>query len=171
MKVSAKTRYAARILLALAHVQEKVAGTSCSSSTESLSTLKTSPSKTWSPPSPVSSHLLAEKTGVTVQFTEQILKALKRGGLTTSTRGAAGGHSLTRAPELISLGEVVRIMEGGIQLANCVTPKGTCSDKENACERAEHCAMRSAWSHVTQALEDTLAGISLADLVNAKKEL
>ncbi|MFI3272074.1 MAG: Rrf2 family transcriptional regulator [Pseudomonadota bacterium] len=204
MKVSAKTRYAARILLALARAQEKTTSYVPSAQPENaenaslvnematnsddyahLCDAYAHPYNTYADPcdayarpcdevpkpSPVSSHVLAQETGVTVQFTEQILKALKHGGLTTSTRGAAGGHSLTRSPELISLDEVMQIMEGGIQLANCVTSKGTCSGSKTACERAGDCAMRHAWSHVTHALEDTLAKISLADLLKFKSDL
>lgn len=183
MKVSAKTRYAARILLALARAQGKTASHSPFAQPKNAenaplvdekatnSGADASTCDTWAKPLPVSSHALAQETGVTVQFTEQILKALKRGGLTTSTRGAAGGHTLTRAPELISLDEVMRIMEGGIQLASCVASQGTCSGPNTACERADECAMRHVWSHVTDALEGTLAKISLADLVTWKKDL
>lgn len=144
MKVSAKTRYAARILLALANGEDG---------------------------RPVSSSLVAQRTGVTVQFTEQILKDLKRGGLTTSLRGATGGHLLTRSPEYISLAEIVCIMEGGVQLAACLSSKEVCSgikDTPSTCERADSCAMRIAWGQVTLALEKTLAGISLADLLTMR---
>lgn len=170
MKVSAKTRYAARILLALAGGYDNRVGISpMRSFTAGASSLKDGRDaalKGEAKPVPMNSHAVAEKTGVTVQFTEQILKALKRGGLTTSTRGAAGGHSLTRAPELITLGEVVRVMEGGVQLASCAMSKEICDNDLYLCERAQNCVMRNVWIHVTKALEDTLDSISLADLLS-----
>ena len=71
MKLSAKTRYAARILFYMA---------------------KHNPSE------PVSSNLLAAKTGISSQFIEQILRQLRLAGITGSVRGAKGGHTLLRKP-------------------------------------------------------------------------
>lgn len=136
MKLAAKTRYAARILLALAELQEN----------ELLTTTQ-----------------LAHRTGITPQFIEQILKALKKGGLTQSTRGAAGGHALTRSPEEISLEEIVRLMEGGIQLALC------CRDGY-PCPRTATCPTKGAWLKATQALEMALRDISVADLMPSPEE-
>ena len=84
MKLSAKTRYAARILLDLAR-HEKA--------------------------EPVPATRLSQHTGVSVQFIEQILKPLKLAGLTQSTRGASGGHSLAKKPADITLADVVHLME------------------------------------------------------------
>lgn len=92
MKLSARTRYAARILLDLA--RHKDAG-------------------------PVAATKLSQHTGVSVQFIEQILKPLKQAGLTVSTRGVNGGHALGKAAAQISLGEIVRLMEDGIYLTLC----------------------------------------------------
>ncbi len=135
MKLAAKTRYAARILLALAMHGEGA---------------------------PMTTTSLSERTGVTVQFIEQILKTLKRGGLTRSTRGAAGGHTLARKPDDISLGDIVRLMEGGIQLTVC------CTGEPNACSRKSDCLTRSAWIKASQALESALDDTSLTALMSGE---
>ncbi len=133
MKLSAKTRYAARILLELAR-HGKVG--------------------------PIAATRLSQHTGVSVQFIEQILKPLKQAGLTTSTRGASGGHALAKAPHNISLGEVVRLMEGGINLT-------LCSSEENAnCPSRAHCATRKAWMKVSRSLERELDSITIMDLLH-----
>ena len=135
MKLSAKSRYAARILIELAKETSH---------------------------NPMSASTLSLNTGVSVQFVEQILKPLKQKGLTKSIRGAAGGHRLARAAADITLGEVVRLMEGGIQLTVC------CSDKKvNACPRAKTCPTRSAWKHVSTALEKELEEITIASLLQS----
>lgn len=133
MKLSAKARYASRILLELA----KHKGSA-----------------------PMSAALLSQHTGVSVQFVEQILKPLKQNGLTRSVRGAAGGHRLARPVEDISLGEVVRLMEGGIQLSVC------CGEKANDCPRRDGCLTRRAWLQVSHSLERELDSITLAALLH-----
>lgn len=133
MKLSARTRYAARILLDLARLDKT---------------------------GPVAATRLSQHTGVSVQFIEQILKPLKQAGLTKSTRGASGGHSLAASPDKVTLGEVVRLMEGGINLT-------LCSSEETAtCSSRGRCPTRNAWVKVSRALESTLDEITLQDLLN-----
>jgi len=132
MKLSARSRYASRILLELAKHREA---------------------------SPMSATTLSQYTGVSVQFVEQILKPLKQSGLTVSVRGAAGGHRLARSADEISLGEVVRLMEGGITLTVC------CGETAKACPRKDGCLTRRAWVHLSTTLERALDAISLASLL------
>mgnify|MGYP003591215162 CR=1 FL=1 len=133
MKLSARSRYASRILLELAK-HKSVA--------------------------PMSAAMLSQHTGVSVQFVEQTLKPLKQNGLTQSIRGAAGGHKLARPAESITLGEVVRLMEGGIFLTVC------CGEKANNCPRREGCLTRKAWIQVSRSLEKELDSITLATLAH-----
>ncbi len=136
MKLSARSRYAARILLELARHKS---GT------------------------PMSAAVLSQHTGVSVQFVEQILKPLKQKGLTKSVRGAAGGHRLAKKPEDITLGEVVRLMEGGIQLTVC------CGEKAGDCPRKDGCLTRKAWVQVSRTLENELDSINLASLLHGEQ--
>ncbi len=138
MKLSARSRYASRILLELAKHMEKP---------------------------PMSAASLSRQTGVSVQFVEQILKPLKQSGLTRSIRGAAGGHRLARPASEISLGEVVRLMEGGIRLTVC------CGERADECPRKEGCLTRRAWMRVSDALEQELDSISLASLLQSDAEV
>lgn len=133
MKLSARTRYAARILLDLARLSGS---------------------------GPVAATRLSHHTGVSVQFIEQILKPLKKAGLTVSTRGASGGHSLAKLPKQITLGEVVRHMEGGIHLTLCST------DESSVCASMDHCPTRNAWSRVSRSLENELDAITIQDLLD-----
>lgn len=83
MKLSAKTRYAARILLYLAKYGIE---------------------------RPISSSKLATQTGISSQFIEQILRQLRLAGITGSIRGARGGHVLLRKPEDLTFGCIVKLM-------------------------------------------------------------
>lgn len=60
---------------------------------------------------PLQANRIAEKHGIPANFLVQILHDLKRAGLVASTRGAAGGYRLTRAPHEITLREVVEVFE------------------------------------------------------------
>jgi len=74
---------------------------------------------------------LAELQGISVPYLEQLIAAMRKGGLVNSTRGAQGGYTLARAPEDISVGEVLRILEGSTALVDCVGYESF--DCENAC--------------------------------------
>lgn len=139
MKISARTRYAARLLLCLAHHGNA------------------SPMKTTS---------ISETTGISVQFIEQIIKPLKKSGLIASVRGAAGGHMLTKTAKEVTMGDVVRIMEDGIDLTHCCkteTPKD--------CPRADDCLTRAVWLRASKALEEELDSITLAEVLTQNVSL
>jgi Rrf2 family protein len=131
MKLSARSRYAARLLLTLAIHEENA---------------------------PVSTNSLAELTGISAQFIEQIIRPLKQAGFITSTRGAAGGHRLGTSPAEITLGGIVRTIEGSTNIASCL-------DCETVCERSDDCLTRSAWERASRAMERELDAITLSALM------
>lgn len=100
MKISAKARYAVRLLLDLAMHTDQ---------------------------GPVRTADLSEHTGISVRFIEQILQPLKKAGLVRSTRGAAGGYMLSADPAQVSMARVVRIIEGNLCLTHCCEDPGSCS--------------------------------------------
>lgn len=130
MKLSAKSRYASRILLDLALHNEGV---------------------------PHRVNDISDRTGITVPFIEQIIKPLKHAGLVASKRGAAGGHQLKRSADMITLGDIVRIMEGSVELSACLSAPDVCG-------RAEDCLTRAAWQRATDAMLRELDTITLAEL-------
>ena len=105
MKLSAKSRYAARILLDLAMQDSGV--------THRVTDI-------------------SERTGITMPFIEQIIKPLKKAGMVASKRGAAGGHQLHRDPADITLGELVRTMEITVELSACLSDPASC-EKTGVC--------------------------------------
>ena len=134
MKLSARTRYAVRILVKLGRHGND---------------------------SPLKTTSLSESSGVSVQFIEQILRPLKKAGLIESMRGAAGGHMLAKAPSTISVGDVIRIMEGHIGLTVC------CDQKlADDCLRKDFCTTRNVWIKASQVLANELDSISLQDIID-----
>lgn len=132
MKLSARARYASRLLLDLALNADRA---------------------------PLNTSRLSEHTGISVKFIEQIIKPLKQAGLVRSVRGAAGGHILVGDPDEITLGQVVRIMEGGINLTHCC-------DDPSECARAGECRTREAWVNISRILERELDAITLTNLLD-----
>jgi Rrf2 family protein len=90
---------------------------------------------------------------------EQILKPLKRAGITSSVRGALGGHVLVPAPDQVTIADVVRIMEGGVSLALCN------GEHSATCRRFNDCLSKKAWNSLSGKLEHSMSEISLSDLL------
>jgi Rrf2 family protein len=111
---------------------------------------------------PVSLSEVARIQGISQGYLEQVASALRRAGLLISRRGAAGGYILARKPEAITVGDVIRVLEGEIVPMTCVTDKYTC---DTPCAREGQCATRDVWLTVRMQLEETLDGTTLADLV------
>jgi len=132
MKLSTKSRYGTRILLELARHRNK---------------------------GPLSNGMISKIQNIPVKYLEQLIRTLKQADLVTSIRGPKGGHIITKSPEMITLGEIVRIFETQTDLVACI------STPEN-CEMSDDCKVRLAWEEATQALFEKLDDISIADLLD-----
>src|SRR5689334_15095774 len=73
---------------------------------------------------PIQIHDIAERQAIPVKFLEQILLALKRFGFVQSRKGPGGGYALAKPPETITLGAVVRAMDGPLAPISCVSVSG-----------------------------------------------
>ena len=115
------------------------------------------------PPSgaPTPMTRIAAGANVPRKFLELILADLREAGLLHSTRGKMGGYRLARPSHLISLGEVVRVIEGPLALVPCVsrTAYRRCLD----CHDEASCAIRHAMMRVRDETARILDGTSLAD--------
>ena len=94
-------------------------------------------------------------------YLEQIIAPLRVAGLVEATRGLHGGYRLARNPAEISVGDVVRWLEGPIALVECTTE----GYQAGACEREAGCTSRGVWKQVSDAINDVLNTLTLADLI------
>lgn len=108
---------------------------------------------------PVRIRAICESQGVPSRFLVHILLQLKAAGIVTTTRGVGGGYRLARGPEEITLLDVHQAVEGRATTAGSVT-SGLAKKSRAAA------VLASAWSEATRAEAETLAGITLADLVD-----
>ncbi len=114
-----------------------------------------------SPPIPM--NRIAEHAQVPRKFLELILADLREAGFLHSHRGKAGGYCLSRPTHLISLGEIIRVIEGPLALVPCVsrTAYRRCAD----CKDEAACAIRQAMARVRDETARILDGTSLADAI------
>ena len=110
---------------------------------------------------PASLTEIAEQESLPRAYLEQLVISLRDADLVHSTRGAHGGYELTRAPEQIQMGEVLRALEGPIAPMICA------SDDEihTTCERTGYCTVNFMWIKVRDAISGALDSMTLADLV------
>ena len=108
---------------------------------------------------PQSIKAIAEREGIPEAYLEQLIAVLKREKLVTSTRGAQGGYMLARGPAQITVGEVLRALEGGLGLVECL-------DEEDACGKSCACPSRIVWLKLRDGLNAIMDGISLQDMVD-----
>jgi Rrf2 family protein len=111
---------------------------------------------------------LAQRGDIPEKFLEQVLLTLKKGGFVDSKRGISGGYFLSKAPEDITVGEIIRFIEGPIEPIVCAGRK----DYEG-CKDVASCVFRDLWSQVYTATSLVVDTVSLAELtrrVEAKKK-
>lgn len=109
---------------------------------------------------PTSVRDIAERTGLPQPYLEQILLALKGAGLVRSKRGVGGGYILARAPELISLGQIVSAVDGPIQAGDFGEPH-----QNGACDHEGQCILLAVWADVGEHMRRHLDSFTLADMV------
>ena len=104
---------------------------------------------------------LARRNNLPPKFLEQIMAKLKRGGIVGTTLGARGGYALAADPTTISVGRVIRLLDGALAPLTCVSLRfyGPCS-----CPDEATCALRDVMLDVRDATLAILDEESLADL-------
>jgi Rrf2 family protein len=111
---------------------------------------------------PVQAAELAEKQRLPRKFLEAILLDLKRHGLVDSKKGRGGGYVLSRKPGDITVGQIVRVLEGPLALTSCVSQ--TAYRRCDECLDEETCGIRLAMKEVRDATSHILDNTTLAGL-------
>jgi Rrf2 family protein len=105
---------------------------------------------------------LAEREGLPKKFLEAILLELKRHGVLQSKKGKGGGYFLSRKPSDVTVGQVIRVLEGPLALIPCVSQ--TAYMKCEECVSEETCGIRLIMKDVRDATARILDSTSLAEL-------
>ncbi|MBI4354552.1 MAG: Rrf2 family transcriptional regulator [Candidatus Omnitrophica bacterium] len=111
---------------------------------------------------PVSAAMIAKQQGLSVAYLEQLLHRLKRGGIVTSVRGPKGGYRLAREAQQITIGEVVRTLDGEVTVHH-----GKASDNHRHAQRIIHAVYRCVHERLAHALDE----VTLQDLCDEAQAL
>lgn len=132
MKISTKGRYALRLMLDIAQHQQ--AGF-------------------------VSLKEIAQRQEISKKYLEQIIPLLNRADILHTSRGYQGGYRLARAPKDYTVGEILRLTEGGLAPVACL------EQHPNTCPRCGECATLPMWEGLERVIRSYLDGITLQDLL------
>jgi FeS assembly SUF system regulator len=104
---------------------------------------------------------LSQDTQLPHPTVSKILKILSRHELLDSHRGAKGGYSLCRAPEEVSVEQIITALDGPIGITECI------DDAPGECDQESVCHVRGNWQRINEAIRQALAGITLAEMTAA----
>lgn len=111
---------------------------------------------------PVSLGEVAERQNISISYLEQLIAKLKKAGIVQSTRGAQGGYSLAKEPEKISVGDILRSLEGNLSPVDCSAVAG---EGESECASSNFCVTKYVWKRISDSINDTVNGIFLSELM------
>lgn len=132
MKISTKGKYGLRAMIDLAQYSEQEA---------------------------VSISSIAQRQKISESYLEQLVAKLKKAGLVVSIRGAAGGYRLARPASDISVGDVLRALEGDVRAVICT------AQTEEGCEGEELCVTKYVWQRINESIEKTVDEMMIDQLV------
>lgn len=109
----------------------------------------------------ISLKSIAERLSMSENYLEQLMALLKKNKLVTSVRGAQGGYSLARAPEDISIGDILRALEGSLAPTNC-----TCEGNAVQCALDGKCVTKSVWEKIKDSIDGVVDSMTLKQLMD-----
>jgi Rrf2 family protein len=116
-------------------------------------------------PDPLKIAEIAERERIPIRFLEVILNQLKGGGFVQSRRGAEGGYLLARSAEDLTVGEIMRYVDGPIAPVDCVS-----QSRPKVCDFPGGCQFFSFWMRVRQAISEVVDNTTFADLIRESRE-
>lgn len=139
MKLSTKGRYGLRAMVDLARFSEE---------------------------EPVSIASIAARQDLSERYLEQLVALLKKAGIVTGIRGAQGGYVLARPAGEISVGEVLRALEGDLEPVKCAALYS-----KEGCLAADGCVTKYVWKKINDSINETVDHIMLEELVRESKKM
>lgn len=105
----------------------------------------------------ISLNSIAQRQGVSASYLEQVFSMLRKAGLISSIKGAQGGYSLSAKPDKISVGDILRALEGELTVTD---------QQEQGINSIQDCVRIRVWDQLNQHINDFVDSITLEDLVN-----
>ncbi len=109
----------------------------------------------------VSLNSIADRQNLSENYLEQLFASLRKAGLVKSIRGSQGGYVLARTSAEITVGEIIRALEGSLAPVECVT-----ENADPGCSRADICVTRVVWEKIRDGINSVVDSITLEQLVD-----
>jgi Rrf2 family protein len=114
---------------------------------------------------PLTIKEIAKRQDVSIAYLEQLLNTLGKAKIIKSQKGPGGGYVLSKKPESISIGIVLKALEGPVAIAQCLGPSA------KGCTRVEGCVTRLLWKSLGEKIEHFLETVSLNDLLKEETKI
>ena len=114
---------------------------------------------------PVSISSISARQEISERYLEQLMAKLKKAGLVESTRGAGGGYRLGRPAEEISVGDVLRVLEGSLKAAQC-----SGMEDESTCENHDICVTKYVWKRINDSITQAVDTMMLDQLIEESRK-
>ncbi|MDI9476627.1 MAG: RrF2 family transcriptional regulator [Natronincolaceae bacterium] len=114
---------------------------------------------------PIPLKNIAERQRVSDHYLEQLIAELRKSGLVKSVRGAQGGYMLAHKPSEITVGDIIRVLEGPLGPSDCVLENGPIQ-----CNNADHCIAKTVWEKIQTSISDVIDFITLQDMLDDYKK-
>jgi len=114
---------------------------------------------------PVSLKQIAIEQDLSKNYLEQLFSVLKKEGFLHSVRGAQGGYMLSKNPSEITVGKILRALEGNIAPHECV------ADEDFICSKEDRCVTKLVWMKIKNSIDQVIDSITLQDMIEDNKKL
>ena len=104
---------------------------------------------------PVSIKTISNRQSISEYYLEQLFSPLRKAKLITSIRGAQGGYVLAKEPKEIKISEIMNILEGPVEVADCI----------------DSCATRLLFTKIKNSIDEVMESITLQDIVDDYNEM
>ena len=104
---------------------------------------------------------IAERQQLSESYLEQLMGKLRKADIVKSVRGAQGGYILAKQPSEISVGDILRSIEGDLRPVDCLSFKD-----DRKCSNGEVCATKFVWEKINESINETVDSITLQDILN-----
>lgn len=110
---------------------------------------------------------IAERQDISISYLEQLIAKLKKAGIVNSIRGAQGGYLLAKKPEEISVGDILRALEGDLNPVDCAEIIGSGS----SCTGADLCVTKYVWMRISDSINNTVDTMMLSELLEVNDKI
>ena len=107
---------------------------------------------------PVSIKTISKRQNISEYYLEQLFAPLRKANLIKSIRGAQGGYVLNKEPKEISVANIMDVLEGPIEIAECI--------EGASCDNIDCCATKLLWQKIKDSIDNVMNSVTLQDIVN-----